>query len=173
MRDKYRNLWLEKQFENQNISITELIESNKGAYKWLNKNDKEWLLNNSPSAKETVQNNIIDWHGRDIDYCNIFKNIVNKELSKEDKPIRITKTYLFRKAKLFNQITVDLDKLPITKQFLEDTCEVIEKYHLRRLKRASDYAFNNGLSQTYSNIFRIASIGDNYYDKYKDIFKNQ
>lgn len=171
LREQYRVLWINKQLENVNISITELIEKNKGAYKWLNKNDKEWLLANSPEAKETVQNNIVDWKIRDIEYCELFKRIVDDEMSKEDKPIRITKSYLFRKAKLANKTSVDLENIPLTKQFLIDNCECIEKYHHRRLKWASDYAFNNGLTQTYNNIFKIASIGDNYYLKYKDEFE--
>ncbi|MGU8833494.1 TnsD family Tn7-like transposition protein [Clostridium perfringens] len=171
LRDKHRELWLDKQSENVDISITELIKNNKGTYKWLNKNDREWLLANSPKSKETVPNNIVDWKSRDIEYSELFKRIVAEEMTKEGKPIRITKSYLFRKAKLSNKQSTDLNNIPLTKQFLIDNCESMENYHLRRLKWASNYAFNNGLAQTYSNLFKIASIGDKYYLKYKREFE--
>ena len=48
-----------------------------------------------------------------------------------------------------------------------ENCESIEQYHKRRLQWAKEYAFNNGLSLTYSNVFKIASIGDSYYSKYR------
>ncbi|MGU8987223.1 TnsD family Tn7-like transposition protein [Clostridium perfringens] len=168
LREKYRKLWLDKQLDSPNISITELIDNNKGAYKWLSKNDNDWLLSNSPQAKETVQNNIVDWHGRDVEYYKLFKKIVEKEMLKEDKPVRITKSYLFNKANLSSKQYVNLNNIPLTKQFLLDNCESIEKYHHRRLKWASDYAFKNGLSQSYSNVFKIASIGNKYYSKYQN-----
>lgn len=168
LREKYRELWLSKQSENIDISMTELIENNKGAYKWLSNNDKDWLIENSPEAKETSNNNIVDWNSRDILLCETFKNIVNDELSKEERPIRITKLYLFSKAKLSNKKSIDLDKIPNTKQFLMENCESIEQHHKRRLQWAKEYAFNNGLSLSYSNIFKIASIDDSYFNKYKD-----
>lgn len=167
LREKYRELWLSKQSENIDISMTELIENNKGAYKWLSNNDKDWLIENSPEAKESYNNNIVDWNSRDILLCETFKNIVKDELSKEERPIRITKSYLFSKAKLSNKKSIDLDKVPSTKQFLMESCESIEQYHKRRLQWAKEYAFNNGLSLSYSNVFKIASIGDTYYNKYK------
>ena len=149
--------------------MTELIENNKGAYKWLSNNDKDWLIENSPEAKESFNNDIVDWNSRDILLCETFKNIVNDELSKEEKPIRITKSYLFCKAKLSNKKSIDLDKVPNTKQFLIENCESMEQYHKRKLQWAKEYAFNNGLALSYSNVFKIVSIGNNYYEKYKGL----
>ena len=168
LKDKHREIWIKAQTDNPSFSVTDLIKNFKGTYKWLNKNDSEWLLENSPKAKPVVSNYNADWDAKDSFLYNVFIDIIDNELHKKDIPIRITKTYLFSKSNLRNMSTIDINKVPKTKKLIQERCETIEQYHLRRLKWASDYVFNNGLTQTYENIFYHAKIGQNYFNKYKD-----
>lgn len=168
LKDKHREIWIKAQIDNPSFSVTDLIEKFKGTYKWLNKNDSEWFLENSPKAKPVGSNYNVDWDARDAFLYNVFIGIIDNELHKQDIPIRITKTYLFSKSNLRNMSTIDINKVPKTKKLIQERCETIEQYHLRRLKWASAYVFDNGLAQTYENIFYHAKIGQNYFNKYKD-----
>ena len=169
LKDKHRNVWIKAQINNPSFGISDLIDNFKGTYKWLNKNDNEWLFENSPEAKPTVSNYHINWEERDSFLHKQFIDIIERELQKTEIPIRLTKTYLFAKSNLRNISTIDINKVPKTKKLIEERCETIEEYHLRRLKWASEYVFNNGLAQTYENIFYHAKIGQNYFNKYKNI----
>lgn len=129
----YRNKWLSIIKNHNGLSKTALRNIDHRTYYWLNYHDKEWFDKNRPTPV-TINRSYkkVDWMQRDIQIKSDVELIVNQILNRE-KPERITidkvgkllgKTFLLRNH---------LDKLPITKSYLDLVCENTRAYQIRRI----------------------------------------
>ena len=103
-------------------------------YTWLYRNDKEWLNKNSPlSNKNKVCNIRVDWNQRDEEVLKLIKAFL-KTIDKNARPIRISKRYIAVSIGKLSWIEKHLDKLPLTKQFIESIVESSLDYRERLSK---------------------------------------
>ncbi len=128
--------------ENPSYSRTQIRELCKKEYTYLYRHDKAWLLEILP--KNISRTNIdyksdkrVNWKNRDAEILNILKVQYNNLLLR-DNPIRITKGNLCKEAGILTTIEKKLDKLPRTKEYLDDILESVEEFQLRRARSIVD-----------------------------------
>ncbi len=136
-RDYYRNEWEQILLQNLKKTKTELRNENKACYIWLYRNDREWL----DSFKYYKILNVtkperIDWEKRDIELCELVNNVINELIFADSKPIRITISAIGKRINKQTLLNIYLDKLPLTKEYLERNIEGQEDFHRRKIKWA-------------------------------------
>ena len=131
-------------------------------YKFLYRQDKEWLLNHLPAIKQAKpRKELLNWKARDKDYLQQVKAIVKDLLSHPGKPVRITPSTISKimgKRNLFSKIS--LRKIPKTAAYLEEACDP-ESYFQRRFQWAKEQLIKNGQTFTRSNLIYAACLGYN------------
>lgn len=147
---------------NPNLKRTEIRNAMKKQYSWLYKHDKEWLMGNLPDciSKTKIDNksaNLVNWNERDVQMCNAIKKEYEKVISSE-KPIRVTKTLLGKRAGCSSFIRQDLNKLPNANRLLKQICEDIETFQMRRIKFAAEQLHEKQGSFKRWELIRDASI---------------
>ncbi|MFC5732563.1 TnsD family Tn7-like transposition protein [Cytobacillus gottheilii] len=125
--------WLSMQKECSHKSIKQLRDANKALYMRLYRRDREWLKANSPKSLKRASSVRIDWNKRDEEILAEVTKVVEELLNPENKPVRVTVGkvgYLIGERALLEK---KLDKLPLTKSFLHQKVEAIEKFQHRRI----------------------------------------
>ncbi len=139
-------------------------------YLWSLKHDRKWLEDNLPD-KSKRNTNTIDysdyWNDKDNKTLRLVKEAYNS-LKNNIKPIRITKSLIGTRIHKRALITMQLDKMPNTKEFLESVCESIEEFRFRRLDVIYEYVYKNEVELPEWKILKMASIKDKLIlQKYK------
>ncbi|MET3698390.1 TniQ protein [Bacillus oleivorans] len=127
---EYRNTWITTKHANPTYTKTELRKLIPNVYTWLYRNDREWLDKNSPSIKKTHVNKRVDWDKRDEEILNLLKDFMDN-LDDSSKPIRVTKRYLAVSINKLSLIENQINKLPLTKLFIESIVESSLEYKVR------------------------------------------
>ncbi len=170
---RYKNSILELIRANPTISITEIKQLKYKDYMWLYKNDKVWLMAVSPTHKKPDSNvhNKVDWDKRDRE---LVESLQTAYLSvKNNEPeIRITKTLLGRKCKVLPYIEKKLNKLPLSKEYLEIIQESVEEFQIRRVNTICDDLRNKGEEIVEWKIKKLAGLKDNLSSKVLEVIKN-
>jgi hypothetical protein len=131
LEDIYRSIWAKSQEENPIFSKTELRRLNPNVYAWLYRNDRDWLNENSPKKQSNPNKNYrVDWNKRDLETLTEIKKLM-LTINYRSRPKRITKRYLAVAIGKLSIIEKHLDKLPVTKLFIESNVESHEKYRER------------------------------------------
>lgn len=134
LNNEIKNLWLELMNKFPELSRTDLRKINPSLYMKLYRSDKDWLFENpSKKLKSKSENRRINWNERDFEILEEVKKATSK-LNNMNRPTRIT---LSRIGKLINRLSLlekKLDKLPLTKKFLNEVCESVEEFQKRRIK---------------------------------------
>lgn len=131
-RNERRERWLELLQQNPHLSSNKLREKSQGLHRWLTRYDIDWLRENIRKGKRT--NDVIDWNTRDIELLEEVKQVVSN--MKCGKPERITWTTIGNKLGIGSWLSKKKDKLPLTKDYIESEIEVLEDFHIRRIKWA-------------------------------------
>lgn len=123
---------------NPRLSRTEIRKLMKKQYIWLYRHDKVWLMENLPACIDKIEidnksGTRIDWNERDRQIYNVIKTEYEKIIS-SGKLVRITKSLLGKKAGCNSLLYKNIDNLPQTSLILEQICESIEEYQIRRIK---------------------------------------
>lgn len=165
VRTQYREAWQDLQQQHQGASKTALRRMAPAVYAWLYRNDRQWLEQNSPQARQPLaQNHRVNWQERDEQILAVATQAVNNFLVAE-KPIRIT---VSRVAKGIGQLALieqHIDKLPLTKAYLDSVVETIEDFQVRRVQWAAKQLDRQGESIEYWKVIRIAGLRPNYSEK--------
>lgn len=154
---------------NKKIKRTEVRQKLKKEYTYLYRYDKQWLFDNLPKCiKEKEQKNKlkVDWTQRDEQYLNLLMNKYN-ELISLDNPINITVTSLAKPLGILVNIQKKIDKLPKTKNFLENVCESTREFQLRRCKTIIDKLIENDDEIKLWMVQRNAGIRSNQFNDIK------
>lgn len=160
--ERYRGEWLNLRKQYPRSSKTELRQFNNSLFTWLYRNDKDWLNRNSPKLKSTVNDNHrVDWEHRDEEIYENVRGAVNDMLSIE-KPIRITISSVGSRIGIRPLLEKHLDKLPMTKEYLEEQTESIKDFQIRRLQWAVQELQDNGQDLTLWRIYRKAGIREKF-----------
>lgn len=163
----YKEIILKEINNNNNLTRTQIRDRFQKEYIYLYRYDKEWLFNNLPEKTKIKQCNIrIDWSKRDKEYLKILKEKY-KELINNKTMIRITKGSLSKPLGILSNIEKKLDKLPLTKKFLDEVCESTTDFQLRRGKNVIDTQIGKGIVRLWE-VQRMAGIRSKHFKNIKN-----
>jgi len=158
--NNYKALW-RKALEENNFSIKEAREKNSKVYKWLFKNERQWLLAENRKHKNMSPNGQlrINWGELD-DQLNKLIQKNYSQLIQCNYPKTITRSLLFRSVKYFRSITKtkEINRLPITVKFVESVVEDKVNFQRRKLTHAVEKIRLDNSSLNRSRILTTAKI---------------
>ncbi len=168
LKQQKRDIWLDLQQENPELSKTEIRKLAPDVYAWLYRRDRIWLNNNAPKLqKPTASVDRIDWNVRDKEILIQVKSAV-KQLLEKDKPIRITISRVGSSLGLKALLEKHLDKLPLIKAYFESETETVEDFQIRRIKWAVKELDEQGEEIRLWKILRLAGLRENCSEKVRE-----
>ncbi|WP_235846996.1 TnsD family Tn7-like transposition protein [Neobacillus soli] len=139
-KENYRKEWFNLLTKFPEKTQTELRGIANAIFKWLYRNDKEWLTLHSPIKKRShVPNNsdasliAKDWNITDMEIVSQIPNIVKSIALENGKPKRITATAISDRLRYKQFLSRNKHHLPKTKKCLESVIENTEQFRIRRL----------------------------------------
>jgi len=131
----------------QNLSRTELRKHLYKQYIWLYRHDKEWLMENLPSKIDKREIDYkasmrVNWEGRDIQMFSDIEQEYKKIISSE-KLVRVTKSLIGQRTGYSSLLYSYIDKLPKTSKLLNEICETVEEFQIRRIKFVAERLYEN------------------------------
>jgi len=170
--DKEQNRadWIALQKQYPNATKTELRRLSPALYARLYRCDRIWLNDNSPSLQQpsVPVNKRVDWEKRDQEVKIQVEKAV-QEILQQDKPERVTLRKVGIMTGLKALLEHKLDKLPLTKTYLEDTVESVEMFQDRRIRWAIALLEQKGEEVKVWKIMRIAGLRNNYLERVENI----
>lgn len=164
--EMYRKKWLAIVKAYPNKKITEIRNLAEKEYIWLYRNDKEWLINNSPlPSKHTINHKQSVWKNRDDEYSSNVLKAVNELLNKEGRPIRLTVCSLGKGMGIYHILLYGAAKLPKTIAKINSFVETDEEYQIRRIRWAVKQLYKDGKNVTFSKVRKKSSIPTKYLNK--------
>lgn len=160
-REDSRRKWIELHDKYKEKSSYQLRSKDYGLYFWLRNNDREWFNNNYRRIEVTYS--VFNWDKRDAELLPKVKEII-KEM-KTDKPERITWLTIGSKLGINGTITKSIDKLPMTKSYVEPEIESLEEYHIRRIKWGIEELKRQGRAVTLWNLSDVSGVKPWYMEK--------
>lgn len=149
-------------------SRTELRKDFPKEYTYLYRHDKDWLFINLPKVtKIEIENKRVDWDLRDAELLYLLKENYNKLLNTEP-PVRLSISYIQKTLKIKDYFIFNLDKLPKSKLYLNEICETVKEFQLRRCKKLIIDKLNNNEEIRLWEIQRLAGIRTETFNKIKD-----
>ncbi|OOM09404.1 TnsD family Tn7-like transposition protein [Clostridium saccharobutylicum] len=142
-----REKWLKLRNEYPNENTTFIRELDKATYIWLNKYDKKWLSENSPVKKTYGHSKKIDWEKRDEEILQEVKDVIEAIYNSSEKPERVTVGAVGRKIGKAYLLQKYLDKMPKTKEYLQEKVEAVKVFQNRRIKWVRENVTTNGESE--------------------------
>lgn len=137
----------------------EIWDKARSACKWLSRYDKEWFEGNMPPPVRFLaerNRNRTFWTERDKKLAILAKEIIEKELVTNEKPQRISISYIRRALGIKRHITASA--MPVTRSIIEQSLETGEAYRRRRIKWAVKYLREIGCAVTKREVFRLAQV---------------
>lgn len=176
---RYKKKWLELINKHTTKTIKELKSENRTIYDYIQKNDGKWL-------KET-NNKIRDRYQRPgfkprRDYENLDKilrddlEIKLEELKKENPKCRLSVNYICRSTSHEAYIALEglFNYYPLSKKFLEENCESLVDYQIRRLWNCANKLNEKNLLITKEKLIIRANLyhhplSKKHFDAIEDI----
>lgn len=157
----HREKWLQIVRENPDKGRLELRRLGKYTCTWLCRNDREWWEKNTPAKKYVQAYSNVDWETRDKEILQHVKQTVQEILESDEKPQRISLRLIKTKSGL-KSFDLQLDKLPLTKSFINSVIENPMDLHKRRIQWAIDKLNEEGKALTVTNITAMTGVGNKY-----------
>ncbi|MCM3623681.1 TnsD family transposase [Brevibacillus borstelensis] len=157
--DYFRDSWLQLQKKHPDLSKTELRKLLPRVYAWLYRNDRAFLDRCSPKTKRSpaVQRRI-DWEARDEDILGRVQEEVHRLNEQEGLPEKITISKIGASIGCRNLLEKHLNKLPLTKVYLETAIDTPDLFKVRRIRWAITELLRDGEALADWKIYRKASI---------------
>lgn len=136
--DKKRKQWKDmcRQNPHQGVKWLRQQENIGALYTWLYRNDRDWLLDNTPKpVKANVANTRVDWGKRDRELLESLEVLENKQ-SKEHLRFRRSKAWFIKNSEAQATLEKHIDKLPLCKNFIDSHLETVEEFHRRKIVNA-------------------------------------
>ncbi|QUH25552.1 TnsD family Tn7-like transposition protein [Serpentinicella alkaliphila] len=112
-------------------------------------------------------NNRVDWGSRDNEIIDMLKSTYIKLLNKEPM-VRITRSLLGKTILKSALIYYYLDKLPITRNYIDEITETTEEFQIRRVDNICEKLGSDGEILKKWKIVRIANLRSNYSNKVEE-----
>lgn len=158
--NQYKKNILNAIVDNPGIKRTMLRKQLKKEYIFLYRYDKKWLFSNLPNKTKPSNNyseNRVDWQARDKEYLKLLQRRYNELLSFKI-PIRITKGSLAKVFGILPNLEKKLCMIPMTEKFLNEVCENVQQFQLRRCKYVVDTFIRSEEKVQLWRVQRIAGI---------------
>lgn len=158
----YKDELLNFIMRNPGLNRTEIRNSMKKQYIWLYRHDKEWLMENLPTCMGKVEidnksNTRVDWNERDKQICESIRTEYEKIIS-SGKLVRITKSLLGKRAGCSSLVYKCLDKMSQTNLLLNQVCESVEEYQIRRIELVAEQLYEDEVALKKWEIFKKSGI---------------
>ncbi|MEH7355405.1 TnsD family transposase [Neobacillus drentensis] len=154
-------------------SVTQLRKIESALYAWHYRNNIEWLKGHSPKqGTKPVTSRRVDWTERDNEILLQVRQIINK-LYAIDKPIYVNKTRIGKEINQLSLIEKHLEKLPMTKKYIEEHIETRQQFQIRRIKWACGHLVVQGEEITEWKVIRLAGIRDNVCEEVRITLKKE
>jgi hypothetical protein len=127
--ERAKEEWQEAQNDNPNLSRNQLRKLKPALYNRLVKNDRQWLLSNSKTRGEILDN--IDWIKRDKELLIQVQVIVNSMHT--GRPEHVQWHSVGGRLGINGWFGKNRDRLPLIKEYLDNNIETLQKFHLRRI----------------------------------------
>ena len=147
--------------ENPDKGRLELRRLGKYTCTWLCRNDREWWEKNTPAKKFVQAYSNVDWETRDKEILQHVKQTVHEILESDERPQRISLRLIKTRSGL-KSFDLQLDKLPLTKSFINSVIETPMDLHKRRIQWAIEKLNKEGKALTISNITVMTGVGNKY-----------
>ncbi|MFU0827929.1 MAG: TnsD domain-containing protein [Lachnoclostridium sp.] len=157
----HREKWLQIVRENPDKGRLELRRLAKYTCVWLCKNDREWWEKNTPAKKYIQAYSNVDWETRDKEILQHVKQTVQEILESDEKPQRISLRLIKTKSGL-KSFDLQLDKLPLTKEFTNSVIETPVDLHKRRIQWAVRKLKEEGKDFGVYTIVNMVGVGNRY-----------
>jgi hypothetical protein len=166
-RDSYRIIITEVCKEYPDVTREQLIRDDrfkcKSVFAWLMRYDREWLLLTVPhkycwTKKRGWLGPIIDWDSRYQKYSLLVEEAKNKILSYDHKIIRVSVAAIAREINAPAIKTKAIDKLPLTKNAINNNLESDEEYKCRRIYWVAKKLKDSGKPLTRTLIYQYAHL---------------
>jgi hypothetical protein len=157
----HREKWLQIIRDNPDKGRLELRRLGKYTCTWLCKNDREWWEKNTPAKKYIQAYSNVDWEARDKEILESVRQTVQEILESDEKPQRISLRLIKTRSRL-KSFDLQLDKLPLTKAFINSVIEAPMELHKRRIQWAIDKLNEEGKALTVTNITAMTGVGNRY-----------
>jgi hypothetical protein len=169
-KEQNRRDWIALQKQYPNTTKTELRKLSPALYARLYRGDRTWLNDNSPSLQQpsVSVNKRVDWEKRDQEVKIQVEKAV-QEILQQDKPERVTLRKVGVITGLKALLEHKLDKLPLTKTYLEEAIESVEMFQDRRIKWAIELLEQKGEEVKAWKIMRIAGLKNNCLERVENI----
>lgn len=155
-----QQVWLEVCNRDPRLTVTEIRANAPALYSWLYRNDKEWLIANSPKATVRRTSTVakVDWSKRDAEIHNSIEVLLKIwDTSKNKRPTRLTVSSIGKFVGKKAILEKHLSKLPKCKRLLSEVCESLESYRVRRVRWAVEQLIDQGEQPAVWRIKRLAA----------------
>lgn len=168
-----QNEWLDLIRMHPVKSVTQLRKIAPALYAWHYRNNKKWLKDYSPKQKtKSVLSRRVDWTKRDKEILLQVIQIINKLYALE-KPIYVNKTRVGKEIGQLSLIEKSIDKLPLTKSYMEEFIETREQFQIRKINWACRVLSVKGEEINVWKVRRLAGIRRNVNKSVEDALKNE
>lgn len=157
----HREKWLQIVRENPDKGRLELRRLAKYTCVWLCKNDREWWEKNIPAKKYVQAYSNVDWEARDEEILKCVRQTVQNILESDEKPQRIS-LRLIKTMSGLKSFDFQLDKLPLTKAFINSVIETPIDLHKRRIQWAIRKLKEEGKEFGVYTIVDMIGVGNRY-----------
>ncbi|MDC3424331.1 TnsD family Tn7-like transposition protein [Aquibacillus sp. 3ASR75-11] len=170
--ERKQDQWLQLCKDSPNLTTSKLRKQEPALYAWLYRHDKQWLHKYSPKTRRNQTTNTrVDWRERDRELLRDIEVIVRKLLG-ASKPIRLTIGRIGKEVRLLPLLEQHLDKLSLTRRYLQDVTETTEQFQIRRVKWAVKELLHQHQEVVDWRIRRLAGLKDTISDSVsKEIIK--
>jgi len=161
--ESYRNKWLEiisQSPNNGRVAVRKLGES---TYRWLRKNDIQWLKEHLPEKKLPIQRyiNYVDWCERDISLSEQVNSVIEKLKFFDGKPKRISESAICKVLDCKAMFINNRNKLPLTSFAIKNAIETVEQFRLRRCYWIIETLTKQGIQPTITKVIEMLYIYEN------------
>ena len=134
------------------------LSSGNRIYAWLYRNDRDWLMFNSPKEdKSTMRRKAVDYQDWDSKNVITLDSVYVELVQSQERP-RLTQSYLIKQLPRANSIQKHLIDLPQTKLWLDLHAECLDDYIILRLNTAYRIIIEKNVEVKRWRLIRIANI---------------
>jgi hypothetical protein len=130
--DRDRKAWTALVRDSPILTRTQLRRQAPALYARLYRRDHQWLMRQNVAAAIRRPPVRVDWMARDLEVAQRVANVI-RAIKLESPPIRVTRSVVLGRLQLRSLLAHRASKLPRTTALLNEQCETVEGFQVRRL----------------------------------------
>lgn len=166
-REKYRARWLGACLAYSKASQNDIRNHIPSVYTWLNRHDKLWLRDNSPSSrKRGGYKKFADWNERDKEYAKKVAGAAERIRAYPGKPVQISILRIGKELGCGELLYSKAKVLPLTMQEVYKAIEDSDTIRMRKIEWAINELNKQGLPIAKWRVMKLAGIRDELWERY-------